>query len=674
MGPRTEALLRKKEADRQEAAREEARRREEEEDSRAAGAPAAGRRGHSAKVTINFEGVNEVLRRTKQALRTVKEQMVENIGKMRTADAEAKVVLTARMADMKIQKSRFEKEIEQLSQPLNVDDWDATKEEMDDWIVEWRERGRRALEADKQMAMYIGRRYALVDEHNALVAEMARTGRVNEKLVGVIKSIEYMDRQIKEFFPKFAQVCATLEHPVVRAPLSIQTTAEVVLQHLKSLGEIRQDEESFFDDESLRGFDKMAQDLYNMMLNHLSDVKALCDKRFGIEHLMQRIANLKVPKGRAKPNALPEFKRDLQRIVEFTAEDKSADHAQLSRLVGSLKVAAEEIQTGIGQGIENASQPLNVDFWNASEEEMDAWIVEWRKRGERAFEWHHELKGYVAKRCAVEEEKHKFEQQTEAMAKTREDTVKLQVLTRKSARMAEEIRDLKTSFVTGENIQRKRVVEAPPSIQEPVNKCIELVFTLATIRQNFVMLYRKATLDEFDECEASIYSLLSDHLQNVEMACEKDRKKAKEPRPPTLRNSPFTKWRSAQSSVRDKGLRWTMCEMNVTMENGRPVERVTRQHFLELGMGGSLFERIVAHVPWYEWTSLTSRSYMHEGKERSGERAPELDWTKSYLFTDEDDCREAVNAFGRRMLGHPGMRSCQLYLYRDSQGGRDRRR
>jgi hypothetical protein len=674
MGPRTEALLRQKQADLQEAAREEARRREEEEDSRGGGAPAAGRRGHSAKVTINFDGVNEILGRTKQALRTLKEQMVENIGKMRTADVEARVVLTEKMADMKIRKARFEKEIEQLSRPLNVDDWDASKEEMDDWIVEWRERGRRALEADKQMAMYIGRRYVLVDEHNAIVAEMARTGRVNMKLGGVIKSIEYMDREIKEFFPKCAQYCETLEHQVVRAPLSIQTAADVVLQHLKSLGEIRQDEDSFFDEESLKGFDQMAQDLYNMLLKHLSDVKVLCDKRFGVEDLMQRIANLKVPKGRAKPSALPEFKRDLQRIVEFTAQDKSADHAQLSRLVGSLKVAAEEIQTGIGQGIAKASQPLNVDLWDASEEEMDAWIVEWRKRGERAFKWHRELKGYVAKRCAVEEEKHKFEAQTAAMAKTREDTLKIQVLTRKSERMAEEIRDLKTSFVTGENIRRKRVVEAPPSIEEPVNQCMELIYTLATIRQNFVMLYRKATLDEFDECEASIYSLLSDHLQNVEMACEKGRKKTKEPRPPTLRNSPFTKWLHVRSSVRDKGLRWTMCEMNVTMENGRPVERTSRQHFLELATGGSLFEQLVAHVPWYEWTSLTSKSYMHEGKERSGERAPELDWTKSYLFTDEDDCREAVNEFGRRMLGRPGMRSCQLYLYRSSQGGRDRRR
>ncbi len=69
----------------------------------------------------------------------------------------------------------------------------------------------------------------------------------------------------------------------------------------------------------------------------------------------------------------------------------------------------------------------------------------------------------------------------------------------------------------------------------------------------------------------------------------KGRKKVEEPRPPTLKNSRYTQWITARKSVGDERMRWTLCEMNVTIENvtienGKSVARMTRQYFTDMPM------------------------------------------------------------------------------------------
>jgi hypothetical protein len=639
-------------------------------DRLAAGAPAAGRTGPSAKLTPNSSGRSEILHRSQQALQELKKDMVELVVKARSANATDKVVIDARLKDMRLERVKMDKEIEQLSQPINVEAWDASKQEIEDWISEWRQRGLRALEADKQLAKYVEMRYVLIDEHNAIVLKMARTGQVDEKLIAVAENLEKLNKEISNFLPKFADVCKLLNKKVVEAPPSIQASADVVLKHLRSLGEIRQEEDRFFDEQSLSGFDEMAQRLYNMLLSHLSDVQVACNERFGrhglrtMDDLVQKIASLKLPRGRAKLHALPEFKADLRRLIAATSNAPGADDGKWSRLISTLQADVDDIINGIEEGIKQISHPLHVEEWGATKKDRDKWILEWRNRGERMYTWHNQLKQYLTARDVISEEK-KTLKQNEAMAKTREYSLRLDELNRQSEQIAKDIQGLQTSYNEGEMNKNEEVVQSPPWIENPVKIFMHLLYTLAIIRKNPLMLYRKATLDELDEVANSLYSLLSDHLQNVQVACEKGRNPAGQP---TLK---FTKWINDRKNVGDKRMRWSLSELNVTMENGNAVTRTTRQYDIDVPLGGSLFEQLEAHVPWYDWSSLTSKSYMQKGEQTM----PELDWTKSDgIFTDEDDCREEVDEFGRRTLARTGMHSCQLYLYRSSQGGRDRRR
>ena len=111
--------------------------------------------------------------------------------------------------------------------------------------------------------------------------------------------------------------------------------------------------------------------------------------------------------------------------------------------------------------------------------------------------------------------------------------------------------------------------------------------------------------------------------------------------------------------------------MHVMTYNGGPADRLTRAYELD-PLEGSLFQQIVAIVPWYDWSSLFSKSYMQDGQGRIAGRT-ELDWTKSDgMVMDESDCRETVDEFGQGMLARTGIDNCQLYLYRSSTGGRDR--
>lgn len=673
MGKKTDDFLKrkKKEAEMQNAAREEAERREAEEDRLAAGAPAAGSRGPSANLTPNSSGRSEILHRSQQALQKLKNDMVELVVMARSANDTEKIKIDATLKKLRLERVKMDKEIEQLSQPINVEEWAASKQEIEDWISEWRQRGVLALKVDTQLAKYVCMRYVLVDEHNAIVLNMARTGQVDEKLIEVVEHLEILNNEIRSFLPKFADVCKVLDKRVVEAPSSIQASADIVIKHLTSLGEIRQDEDSFFDEESLAGFDEMAQRLYKMLLSHLSDVQVACNERFGTEEfgtmddLVQRLAHLELPRGLASPHALPKLRADIERIARSTStQTPAADAVTWARLVMNMQREADSITKGLEMGIEMLSRPVNVEEWDASNEDKDKWIIEWRKRGERIFSLKNNVKQRVSARTEIEQEKFRL-QENESMAKTRADTLRLEELTQTSEQMRTEIADLTKSYNEFERTNSARIVHAPSLIEDPVNMLMKLLYTLATIIQNSMLLLRHGTLDELEEVATSLYSLLSDHLQNVQVACEKSRNPAGQA---TLK---FTKWINDRKNVGDERMRWSLKELNVTMENGNAVTRTTRQYDIDVPLGGSLFEQLQAHVPWYDWSSLTSKSYMQRGRQTM----PELDWTKSDgIFTDEDDCREEVDEFGRRTLARTGMDSCQLYLYRSSQGGRDRRR
>ncbi len=92
---------------------------------------------------------------------------------------------------------------------------------------------------------------------------------------------------------------------------------------------------------------------------------------------------------------------------------------------------------------------------------------------------------------------------------------------------------------------------------------------------------------------------------------------------------------------------WCVYEVNVTVENGKRWEGTACNYTIAVPEGRSLFAEMNAKVSFYDWVRVRSKSYVLEDKDIS----QQLDWRKSYGDpTDEIDCLNEINEFGRRIV------------------------
>ena len=414
---------------------------------------------------------------------------------------------------------------------------------------------------------------------------------------------------------------------------------------------------------TMRNLDNKVRLIYDILMRYLSEVNDAFNKRFGGEgsspetFARNLLVNFKMPTGVAKP------------LVFLNLDMRGLHPLELDIVIREI----HDLKAGVNAAIEGLLQPLPVGEWDAGTEEREAWIDEWQKRGERLYLWDIVLNKEI-----------ELHSTTMNKLKLRQDDAELLEKLRNNENEMEKSVE---KYEKGEALVKKQVEHAPSLIEGPLLAVKGLFLELWTIRRSFCFKRDKGTLDELDGVVKTLCYLWTSHLQNVRTACDQDRLRAESqirrgdqgrlrPKSQIMRGSfrrvRAEKWiKSGNVSPKEQRMRWTLNVMHVMTYNGGPADRLTRAYELD-PLEGSLFQQIVAIVPWYDWSSLFSKSYMQDGQGRIAGRT-ELDWTKSDgMVMDESDCRETVDEFGQGMLARTGIDNCQLYLYRSSTGGRDR--
>ena len=124
----------------------------------------------------------------------------------------------------------------------------------------------------------------------------------------------------------------------------------------------------------------------------------------------------------------------------------------------------------------------------------------------------------------------------------------------------------------------------------------------------------------------------------------------------------ISRFRGNRPRPQEQKIRWSLNVMKVIQYNGKTAERIKQVHQLDPS-GPPLFQQIETFVPWFDWSSLSSRSTMTDN----------LNWTKSYgILTDEMDCRDDVNEFGKVLQSNTAVKNCVFSVYPTSEGGSDR--
>jgi hypothetical protein len=329
--------------------------------------------------------------------------------------------------------------------------------------------------------------------------------------------------------------------------------------------------------------------------------------------------------------------------------------------------------------------------WNIDRPHVKAWIDEYWKRCYKAYVRDEMMKVLTGERSVYMDDKNKIIKRS-AMSGVR--TLKmdkdLETITEKIEESDDKIDHLLKTDVGGD--ADKVIVAAPPTIEREARSILGRFELLLLTRKEHIETGQEH-MSDFDGVSENLMRDMRSHLRYVEReydiqeeaqlgvmqqaAAGPVRRAAagdagysfstyvqstEEPRVWSIGAGPAA---ANTAAAFDGNIYWCLNEVNVTVFNGNRREGTACKYTISMPEGRSLFAEINDKVPFYDWARVGSKSFVLDDKDVP----PELEWKKAYGDpTDEMDCMDAINEFGRRTVANKDVTHCHLRLYRISRG------
>ena len=659
---RLEELRKKKKAEEDARRRvaEETERVEEEDDSLEAGAPAEGSRRvrHMGEMSLSKQSILDATYGVYEMFCEQSKDLRVQIKKTRGTEKDN---LQRELDKCESDKKQIEDNIALLKKPMEMNKWLASTDAIEKWITEWESRTFRLQSADRELAKLMKLHSDLVLKHNTTLLNMSRTGVVDPQLRVYLAAIEKLNVKIDNFEASLVGMNGLLNKEVVQAPDSIMFPVQHCVEYLQQLRKNRIDLKDEKDVVILRKIDETVSSTVNLLKRYLQEVKDACDNRFG-GHEMPVPAKFEMPTGDPQPIVFSNLLKD--------ARSKSNDTEKLSE----LKKGTKYLQDMVAAHIILLSEPIDnvVHEWNATTDEKNKWIDEWQRRGERMVGHDSWVKDKIEIRTRSASTREKL--MNKSGAKSQKDAEVLAHVVEIQIKNEEEITQCWSNLNESELEHALSTVSAPEEIEDKLYIFLKLIQVVMRLRIILHFIPSVETVYELDAAARSILCLWRSHMDKVRAECNRRRRGEHDSALwNEVRNlwdvTPPTEFWEGKPPTEQR-MRWTLQLMQVITYNGGPTDRIMVAYELDPS-GPPLFTQIQAIAPFYDWSSLSSRSIMKRGHET----IKDLDWTRSDgILTDEMDCREDVNEFGKALRSSTGVDVCFFQLYCSSKGGRDRAR
>jgi len=383
------------------------------------------------------------------------------------------------------------------------------------------------------------------------------------------------------------------------------------------------------------------------------------------------------------------FSTTKSRTYKQMAEETRDDKEKLWFL--KLQVAYGEEAVRTRHELKEFESGEKAFVWNINRPDVKAWIDEYWKRCHTAYVRDEMMKVLTRERSEFMDAKQEIiDRSARSAVRTLKMNQEIETLTTKVKEVDEKIDYLLISGVGGD--AHKVIVAAPPTIEMEA-KAILGRFELLLLTRREHIEQGQEHMSDFDGVSDNLMRDMQSHLRYVERQYDIQEKA----RPDVTQQAAAGPARRAAAgdagysfstyvqpteaprvlslgarraaantaAAWDGNIYWCLNEINVTVFNGHRREGTACKYTISMPEGRSLFAEINDKVPFYDWARVGSKSFVLDDKDVP----PELEWKKAYGDpTDEMDCMDAINEFGRRTVANKDVTHCHLHLYRISRG------